>query len=369
MGMFSAEKRPTRDLLFLAIIFAICSIALARSMAPMSNSAPLRWLFGAALIGVWHLNFVRQHLSQNCADADAAPYPTLGIANIMSTTRGLLNAWLAGFILAPVPSALIWLPAILWTTSALLDIFDGVAARATRRQSLLGEALDMEFDAVAILIICTYTVVHQIMPVWYIALGLARYLFVAGLSWRTNRGLPTADLTDSEQRRVEAGMQMAFMTVVLWPIVGKPLTMVAAYSFGVPFGLLFLRDWLVVSTWLDPTNPSYLKLRRAVHALIYSVLPLCLRIFLAFLLITGRLPLRGNGVLVAITVVASFMLLLGVISRFGAIFLLIPLVFGGIVLPWNAILLVLVSAVIKFGGGPFCLWLPEERIFRKRLGG
>ncbi len=366
--MFSAENRPTLNLLQLAFCGMVLACVIAYPMFNMPNTAPLRWLLGSGIIGGWHIWFTYQRLDSNRPAPAEKRFPTLGAANAMSITRGLFNALVAGFILAPLPHSYIWLPVILWTLSGFLDMFDGVVARMTKRQSQLGETLDLEFDAAAILIICVYTVAQDLMPVWYIGLGIARYLFIAGLNWREKRNLPIAEMTESNQRRLEAGIQMAFMAVMLWPIVGKPLTTVAAYGFGVPFGLLFLRDWLVVSTWLDPLDKRYLALRRALRTVMYQLLPFFGRILLAGLVLTGLLPVNVTTPLGWVTLITALMVFLGVISRLSAIFFLIPIVFSGLPLPWSAILLIPTIAIIKFGGGPFCLWLPEERFFSARLG-
>lgn len=333
----------------------------------MSATAPLRWLVVTALVAAWHVAFAWRRLGENRPNATTAPYPSLGIANSLSIFRGLLNSMLAGFILTPSP--FLWLPAILWSCSAIIDMVDGVAARVTNRQSQLGASLDLEFDSVSILIIVLYTISHDLMPAWYILLAVARYLFVIGLWLRSRRGLPIADLTESSQRRLEAGLQMAFLTVVLWPTVGKPYTTVAAYAFGIPFLGLFMRDWLVASTALDPHNPRYLAVRKALRHLVYDGAPLACRLLLLGLLTTGMLPLYAATPYGMLLVLATLLLLPGVVSRFAATLLLIPLVFGDGELAWRLVMIVLACCVIKFGGGPFSLWLPEETLFNTRLGG
>ena len=326
------------------------------------------WMLGSLLVSGGHLWFVWWKLGENRPNLHTPPYPTLGAANTLTLTRGILNSLLAGFIFAPIPPALRWLPMILWTASSFADLFDGIVARLTKRQTRLGELLDLEFDASAMLIVILFTIVHDLMPAWTLILALARYLFVIGLKVRQSHHLPIAPMTDSVQRRIEAGIQMSFLTVVLWPTVGKPFTTVAAYAFGLPFAALFLRDWLVVSTWLDPQNCHYRQLRRHIHTLIYTLLPLCGRLYLAYLLLTRTIPIDLTTWLGWAALVTSAMLLLGLASRLGAILSLIPLVFGGGLLVPRLIMLVFTIAIIQFGGGKFCLWLPEEIIFKQRLG-
>ena len=50
---------------------------------------------------------------------------------------------------------------------------------------------------------------------------------------------------------------MGFLSVVLWPIMPRPMAIVAGALFAAATGLGFLRDWLVVSGALNPDAPGY----------------------------------------------------------------------------------------------------------------
>ena len=120
----------------------------------------------------------------------------------------------------------------------------------------------MEFDCLAMLAVSLLVVRLGKVPGWYISLGLARYLFVAGIWWRERRGLPVYDLTPSNTRRLAAGFQMAFFCVALWPIFGAPATAVAGTLFVAPILLGFVRDWLIVSGTVSPHSPGYRRFER-----------------------------------------------------------------------------------------------------------
>ncbi len=62
----------------------------------------------------------------------------------------------------------------------MVDLLDGYVARVTRRESRLGAILDMEFDGLGILIASAVAVQYDKIPAWYLLLGVARLLFVAG---------------------------------------------------------------------------------------------------------------------------------------------------------------------------------------------
>ena len=71
------------------------------------------------------------------------------------------------------------MPALVGLTSLalVLDAVDGRVARGTETVSALGGRFDMEVDAFLIFVLSVY--VAQSVGVWVLALGAARYVFVA----------------------------------------------------------------------------------------------------------------------------------------------------------------------------------------------
>ena len=194
------------------------------------------WAALAVPTAVFELAVLRRNLPANHAPAEATLFPGLGPANWVTVSRGLLLAVLAGFLLLPRPSgALAWAPALLYTVAIAADLLDGALARLTGRVTALGAALDMEFDGLGVLAASALAVRYGQLPWPYLSAGLARYLFVAGLVWLKQAGRPTAALTPSTIRRIAAGLQMAFISVILWPLFGPPATTVAGVCFAVPF--------------------------------------------------------------------------------------------------------------------------------------
>jgi CDP-diacylglycerol--glycerol-3-phosphate 3-phosphatidyltransferase len=131
-----------------------------------------------------------------------------------------------------------------YTAAALLDGVDGWLARRLRRETLLGSKLDLEVDAAGILVASFAGIALGKLPLWYAAIGLARYLFIAALAIRK----PERSLDPSALRRVLAGAQMGFLATALWPPVPSWLTQIAAYPFGAATLAMFLRDGLFVSS-------------------------------------------------------------------------------------------------------------------------
>nr|WP_231554243.1 hypothetical protein [Halobellus rufus] len=105
----------------------------------------------------------------------------------------------------------------------------------------------MAFDTTGFLVAPVVAVLWGQLPIWYLSLSAARYLFKAGRGLRRRRGLPVYDLPDSLIRRPLAGLQMAFITLALSPLLGLAAIRLPALLVLVPSLAVFLRDYLVVS--------------------------------------------------------------------------------------------------------------------------
>jgi CDP-diacylglycerol--glycerol-3-phosphate 3-phosphatidyltransferase len=245
-----------------------------------------RWAVVVACVLVYELSHLWRGLNDNHRPGEVTLLPTLGAGNVLTMLRGLALGLLAGFLFSPWPSGrLAWLPALLYTASILADYVDGYLARITHHATLLGEKLDIEFDALGILIATSLAVNYNQLPWWYLLLGLSRYLFLFGIWWRKRRGSPVYDLPPSTHRRIVAGFQMGFTSVMLWPIVYPPATMLAGVAFAIPFTASFVRDWFVISGRIDPASRSYLKIRRVVIVVFTRWLPVFLRTSVVLLMV------------------------------------------------------------------------------------
>ncbi len=102
----------------------------------------------------------------------------LGPANRVTLVRALLVCFVAGLVVDAFSRA-VALPALLATTTValLLDAVDGRVARRTGSISVVGARFDMEVDAFLILVLSIH--VAGSAGAWVLAIGLARYAFVA----------------------------------------------------------------------------------------------------------------------------------------------------------------------------------------------
>jgi CDP-diacylglycerol--glycerol-3-phosphate 3-phosphatidyltransferase len=198
-------------------------------------------LAGSLPVWAWCSWLLYRGLPDNRRTGDPELLAELGAPTRITMSRGFLIAMASGFLL--VPSVI----APTYTVAAILDGVDGRIARLRKRETLLGSRLDMEMDAVGILIASLGGILLGKLPLGYAAIGLARYVFVLGIAVRKRAGKPVRDLDDESLRRLLAGLQMGFLAAALWPQVPQVLSVAAAYPVGAATLFMFLRDWLFVS--------------------------------------------------------------------------------------------------------------------------
>lgn len=379
---------------FVAIAYA-ASIALGYAIV-RNNWLPLyahNWIIWSLSVFVVHLGILWWGLKHNYRRHEEKLLPTLGYGNGLTLTRGLVICLLAGFLFAPRPTGLLaWAPALLYTVACLLDYLDGYVARITGHATVLGEILDMEFDGLGMLIAVTLAIQYGQIPPWYLVLGVARQLFVFGMWVRGRLDLPVYELPPSDNRRLIAGFQMGFMTVMLWPILAPPITTLASLLFAVPLALSFGRDWLVVSGWFDADAPNYQRMRFGVKRWSEQRIPLLLRVvgFVVVLFLFFGAPSHTAawrayvseaaiaplallfGAMALLSPVAALLFLLGIGARGAAVVLmstaLLDMLATGFAWQTNALLLVCTLWVLQAGSGALSLWAIEEKLLRRRLG-
>ncbi|MBV9521578.1 MAG: CDP-alcohol phosphatidyltransferase family protein [Alphaproteobacteria bacterium] len=158
------------------------------------------------------------------------PAPRFGIANAITAARATLVAFIAGLALiaAGVEAPARGLAAALGWIALLGDGVDGWVARRTKLASAFGARFDMEVDAFFILVITFMLLRAGQTGAWVLAIGLARYIFVAaGWLWPVlARPLPA-----SMRRKTVCVVTVVALLVALMPRVG-PATAAAACAAG-----------------------------------------------------------------------------------------------------------------------------------------
>lgn len=206
-----------------------------------------RWLVVAGGVLVYEIGFLAYHLVLT-RDGDPTLDVGLGVANVVTLLRGMLFAAAAGFLFVPPSSpAIRWAPGLCYGTGVALDYVDGQLARRTGSESELGARLDHAFDTLGFLVAPLVGVLWGRLPVVYLSLSAARYVFRGGLAWRHYTDRPVFPLPESRLRRRLAAFQMVVITVALLPVVPEAIVHPVASVALVPSLAWFLRDWFAVS--------------------------------------------------------------------------------------------------------------------------
>jgi CDP-diacylglycerol--glycerol-3-phosphate 3-phosphatidyltransferase len=354
-----------------------------------------RWLILSGSVCLYLQWSLWRGLKYNSRPGEDHLLATFGPGNNLTILRALMIAALAGFLTSPRPEGwLAWLPGVLYTLAALIDLFDGYMARLTNHTTRLGEMLDMRFDGLGVLIAALLIVQYGQVPFWYLLVAVARYIFLAGTWLRKGLGKPVYDLPPSLSRRPLAGVQMGFMAVMLWPLFSPPITYLAATLFAIPFLVGFSWDWLVVSGAIKPTwNTTRISDLRSntLRRKATNWLPVGLRFAVVALMVgplTNRLlnyftqvayytdlgmpsPTIGVALLSLFEATVMLLILLGVGGRASAIVAIGLLGINQVFVPltpMQVILALVYTAILYLGTGAYSLWTPENHLIYRRLG-
>ncbi len=361
---------------FASAAFSFLSLGLfygwSRSWWSRSDALASLGIAGLALI--YFLGMLWRSLDQNHRPGETQLLSRFGLGNWLTLSRALLISLLAGFLFMPRPEGWpAWIPGLLYTAASLPDYIDGYIARRSNHVTRLGETLDMNADSAGVLVAVLLAVQYGTIPWWYLPIGLARYLFLAGMWIRSRRNLPVYELPDSLRRKAFAALKMGFIFVVLFPVFDPPGTHVAAAAFGIPFALGFLWDWLLVSGRVRAQ--SWQRFRQ-LERLFLDQVPLLCRV-LVVVLVYPQVQAHLQSAQIALVflgaaeILTTLLLLLGVTGRLSAITALCLMGINQNLAPfvWGQhVLVVTYIAVLFLGTGQYSLWPFEERLIAGRPG-
>lgn len=351
-----------------------------------------QWLLLSAVMLIYLLWTYWGILEQNHRAGETDLLDTIGAGNAVSMSRGILVAMIAGFLFLPrPPGVLSWAPAILFIVSDIADFADGILARVANRATRMGESLDVNLDGLGVFVVTLLAFQYGTVPVWYLPVGIARYIFVIGIQVRKTQGKPIYDLEPSVFRRGMAGLQIGFVTVMIFPVVSPPVTVFAATLFMIPFIGGFIYDWLWVSGRVRSPKEGIKKYWEKVWTLFGNWGPVLFRAIIATVLasrfagdvddfsvqvetygLLGVIEPR-NFLLVFLILEGSFIVLL-TLGAAGRVTSVIALIALGVRLQYDvfdtqyAILLVSLMGILFLGSGKYSLWQPMEGLIHHRIG-
>ncbi|HEY2478040.1 MAG TPA: CDP-alcohol phosphatidyltransferase family protein [Solirubrobacterales bacterium] len=219
--------------LLAAQILLIAGIAVTPTLGD-NGLGPAGWAVGLACGGVMTLALARGQAYWRTDRLGPADRVTLARATLAVGVATLV----ADSFAEPVPVALL---VSLASVALVLDAVDGQVARRTRTASELGGYLDAEVDAFLILVLSVY--VARSASAWVLAIGAARYAFLAAgylLPWLR------APLPPRYWRQVVCATQGIVLTIAAAQVLPRAL---ADAALAVALALLvesFGRDvlWL-----------------------------------------------------------------------------------------------------------------------------
>jgi len=209
--------------------------------------AALAWAAVAAPLLVAEAYVFHSRRGESALGVHAANAVTMGRGWLFAAAGGFVALAPGGGLVSPALAGTIaWVPGVCYGLGAALDQVDGRLARYTGTESAFGERLDMAIDTLGFVVAPVVAVAWGRLPVWYLSLAAARYLFKAGRGYRRWRGRSVHELSPHSLRRTLSGLQMAFLTVALLPLVSPETLAVVAVAVLGPSLAMFGRDYLVM---------------------------------------------------------------------------------------------------------------------------
>ena len=356
-----------------------------------------QWLLTAAGINAYVLWLLWTALEKNHSPQNADLRPDLGIANWLTIARAFLIGALGGFLFKGPPGSeagaewLIWVPGAVYILAILMDYIDGYVARIMRSESRLGEWLDTKIDALGLLVAPILAIGYGRLPVYYLSVSLAYYLFQIGIWHRRKNNHLTIEIMPHPAKRMIAGFQMGLVAIALLPIFPRPAIAIAATVFMIPLLAGFFRDALVAGGYVKVNHLQQTRWDRQIGFVLIKIFPVVLRCIISATVIyllyealagvasdkqsvsvaalDGAMPFG----LPALPIIAAAGLLIasGFMARSSAF--LISLLVAGTLKGWDSpfslfLLLSCALTLMLTGSGIRSIWQPEDKLLWERQG-
>jgi phosphatidylglycerophosphate synthase len=175
---------------------------------------PVGWAVGTAFVAMT-LGLLAQGLVRGGA---AGPRPADQVTMVRAALVGGVAALVAGSFVRPVNTTVLVAMA---AVALVLDTVDGLVARRTHTESVLGARFDMEVDAFLILVLSVE--VARSLGAWVLLIGSARYLLLAaGAGWPWLCG----ETPPRYWNKVVAAIQGIVLTAVVADVLPRPIEVV-----------------------------------------------------------------------------------------------------------------------------------------------
>lgn len=351
--------------------------AAAVLLAPLWTwASALRWAGQAAVVWIWVLIRLEILLNLNRRPVDNRLRPSLGAATTLTLGRGALVAALAGFLFQDffrhLPTGpLSWIPGVFYLTAVLMDAVDGWVARRTSSETRLGAALDMEIDALGILIASALLVISGKAPLIFASVGLGYYVVRGACRLRSWMGFTVGQVQPRPHARLVAGCLMGVSASALLPIFEREATLPVTWMMTATFLSGMATDWLVICGRAGPNGRLFHPRLATWQAAGGRALPVFLRIALTIgigLLMSAPCYVNGTALTTGILCL-GLMCGLGVAARLAGMilsFVLADLISAGCQSSGAPFAVAAAVALIMTGAGRPRIWQPEDPFFLKK---
>ena len=220
-----------------AVLAGVAQLCLSVAWAAMATPrSVVLWLIGTASVAVYFVWLLWRHAPDNESKATAALSAKFGWGTAVTLLRVGCLSLLSGYLLSPPTPSQLWHVAGLYTAIGAGDWLDGFLARRTGHETRLGELLDLRVDAMGMLVASVVAITVGRLPVWYLLLSCAYFVFHAALVVRRSVGRPCCEerLCPSAHARTFAGYHMALVAAAFVPILDAGTVHIVATILMVP---------------------------------------------------------------------------------------------------------------------------------------
>jgi len=378
----AAQKRLSRDWLVTAAMALVALLAMAQLLLAQWVQATVgRWAIIAGLAIFYELRIFKQMLPLMHRPGEKTLQMGIGLTTKLTLLSGLGYALLAGFLLVTQPEGLLgWLPPALALAALLADALGGTLARKRRNETIGGQHLAQEFRALGSLVLTVMAIHYGRLDSWFLLIGVMNYLHLFTISWLGRKKKPIGRPPE-RLRYFLRSLYLAALAIILLPPVSSEFAVLLGVLFGVPYFLLALRDWFILTGLLDPKQSQYQQIADAVTQALTGWLALTIRLLAAMAATTvaadmifhfdlytkafGETLIPG-AVTLALLVALPF-LFLGIKARLAALAGFIALSAIILVVGWNPVIfvgLILLGLTIILGQGKMAV--EKEAVTEKR---
>jgi len=370
----AARQRLTRDWLIAAAVAIIVLFLMARLLSSQWVMAAVgRWAIIAGLAIFYELRIFKKILPLMRPPEEQPQVSGVGLAVKLTFLSGLSYALLAGFLLVTPPAEgwLPWIPPMLGLAGLLAAVISDAVTEKRGSATAGGEHLAREFRALGALVITAVAIHYGKLDPWFLVIGVMDYLLLFTGSWLGRKG-KTLHQPPARLRHFFHGFYLAALSVILWPVVPPSFAVLLGLLFGLPYFLLSLRDWFILTGLLDPEQSQYRQMVGAVNQALTGWLALSIRLLgtMAAATIAADIVFHfddyaagfsgplGPGAVALMLLVALPFLLVGVRARLFALLGFIALSILLLVMGWNQIIfiaLLLLGLTIILGQGKIAI--------------